>query len=143
MTIRVRAGPVWAASPLGSGPRHFRLALAGSAGRGLNGGSKYFLRSCRKRPPSNVFNGVHELAISVKQVLDLPPKIGGNIVAGLLKPQLDHPSRVLSILRRSGWINGKCGQCLERIEGVPPGQRSEIFVVHRDDVPSEGPTVGP
>jgi hypothetical protein len=66
-------------------------------------------------------HGSHELAMSVQHVLDLSSKIGGNIVAGLLKPQLDHPSRVLSILRRCGWINGKCGQCLERIEGVPPG----------------------
>jgi hypothetical protein len=65
-------------------------------------------------------HGSRQLAMSVKHVLDLPPKIGGNIVAGLLKPQLDHPSRVLSILRRCGWINGKRGQCLERIECVPP-----------------------
>jgi hypothetical protein len=42
---------------------------------------------------------------------------------------------VLSIPRCGGGINGKCGQRLERIKGVPPGQRSEIVVIHRDAVP--------
>jgi hypothetical protein len=78
---------------------------------------------------------VHELAVSVQHVLDLPPKIGGNIITGLLKPQLDYPTRMLSILGSGGWINGKCGQCLERIESVPPGERSEIVVVHCAAVP--------
>ena len=63
----------------------------------------------------------HELATFVQHVFDLFPKIGGNIIAGLLKPQLDHASRVVSITRNGGWINGNCGQCLERIEGGPPG----------------------
>jgi hypothetical protein len=63
----------------------------------------------------------HELAMSVQHVLDLPSKIGGNIIAGMIEPQFDHSSRVLSIPRRGGRINGNCGQCLERTEGVPPG----------------------
>ena len=52
---------------------------------------------------------------------DLGPTSGGNIIAGLLKPQLDHTSRVLSIARNDVWINSNCGQCLERIEGALPG----------------------
>jgi hypothetical protein len=59
--------------------------------------------------------------MSVQHVLDLPSKIGGNIIAGLIESQLDHPPRVFSIPRCGGWINSKCGQCLERIEGVLPG----------------------
>ena len=70
------------------------------------------------------------LAMFVQHALDLPSKIGGNIIAGLLKPQLDHTSRMLSIARNGVWINSNCGQCLERIEGALPGQRSEIFVIH-------------
>ena len=68
--------------------------------------------------------------MTVQHLLDLPSKIGGNIIAGLFKPQLDHASRMLSIARGGGWINSNCGQCLERIEGALPGQRLEIFVIH-------------
>jgi hypothetical protein len=58
----------------------------------------------------------YELAMSVQHVLDLPSKIGGNIIVGLFEPQLDRHSGVLSIFSRGGWINGNCGQRLERIE---------------------------
>src|ERR1700721_1709292 len=37
----------------------------------------------------------HELAMSVQHVLDLPSKIGGNIIAGLIEPQFDPSSGVL------------------------------------------------
>jgi len=57
----------------------------------------------------------------VQHVLDLASEIGGNIIAGLIEPQLDHTSRVLSITRNGGWINGNCGQCLECIDRAPPG----------------------
>jgi hypothetical protein len=68
------------------------------------------------------------LAMPVQRVLDLPSKIGGNIIAGLLEPQLDHASRVLSITRNGGWINGNCGHCLECIDRTPP-------VIHYEAVP--------
>jgi hypothetical protein len=67
------------------------------------------------------FARARELAMSVQHVLDLPPKIGRNIIASLIEPHFDHPSCVVSIPLCGGWINGKCGQCLESIEGVPPG----------------------
>ncbi|HET6207412.1 MAG TPA: hypothetical protein VFD98_11425 [Terracidiphilus sp.] len=57
----------------------------------------------------------------MQHIFDLPSKIGGNIIAGLLEPQFDHTSRVLSITRNGGWINGNGGQCLECIDGPPPG----------------------
>jgi hypothetical protein len=65
----------------------------------------------------------------VQHVFDLPSKIGGNIIAGL-QHQLDHTSRVLSITRNGGWINGNCGHRLECIDGASPGERLEIFVIH-------------
>jgi hypothetical protein len=59
------------------------------------------------------------LAMSVQHVLDLPSKIGGNIIASLLEPH--HTSRVLSITRSGGWINGNCGRCLECIDSRRAG----------------------
>jgi hypothetical protein len=38
----------------------------------------------------------------VQHVFDLLSKIEGNIIAGLLEPQLDHTSRVLSITHNGG-----------------------------------------